>query len=200
MARYTGPKCRLCRREGEKLFLKGVRCGSPMCALVRRQQIPGQHGTSRARKISAYGTQLREKQKVKRLYGVLESTFRKYYFEAAQEKQETGLALLSILETRLDNVLYRLGFFASRAQSRQQIRYGVVRLNGKPVRTPSLRVKVGDALVVDSPLTPSRQADAFESSWLALEDDKTAKVLREPERDDIKDPIEEHLIVEYYSR
>lgn len=201
MSRYTGPKCRLCRREGIKLFLKGARCDSPMCALVRRQQVPGQHGSSLRRKITSYGKQLREKQKVKRLYGVSENQFRRYYFEAEKRGQDTGTALLTFLERRLDNVIYRLGLYDSRAQARQNIGYGKILLNGKVVKTPSLLVKVGDSVTLSQPLVIVPKSVGFDSSWLNLDEKSgSGKIIKFPERDDIKDPIEEHLIVEYYSR
>ena len=199
MARYTGPKCRLCRREGVKLFLKGARCEGPLCAITRRQQPPGQHGMS-SRPPRTYGRQLREKQKVKRIYGVLETQFRRYYSEAQKQKADTGSFLLTLLERRLDNVLYRLGAAASRAQARQMLLHGKVSLNGIPARVPSIQVHQGDVIGFDPKLTVNVREDNL-VPWLSYDSKKnTAEVVGLPERADIKDPIEEHLIVEYYSR
>jgi len=209
MARYTGAVCRLCRREGQKLFLKGDRCYTDKCSIERRGYAPGMHGNTRNKKMSEYGLQMREKQKAKRYYGLLESQFRSY-FELANNKQGvTGENLLGILETRLDNVAYRLGFAMSRAEARQLVRHGHFTVNGKKVNIPSYLVKPGDVLEL---CEGSRSLEKFKGSleanasrvvpkWLELDKNKTvAKVLAEPTREDIDLPIEEHLIVELYSK
>jgi len=208
MARYTGAVCRLCRREGMKLFLKGDRCYSNKCSISQRQYAPGQHGQGR-KKLSEYGLQLREKQKAKRYYGVLEKQF-KHYFELAEKKQGiTGENLLGILETRLDNVAYRLGFGTSRAEARQIVRHGHVTVNGKRVNIPSYLVSVGDVIAVaeKSKGTDSMKAILESTSgktvakWLDLNKDTAeAKVIAAPARDDIDIEIAEHLIVELYSK
>ena len=209
MARYTGAVCRLCRREGQKLFLKGDRCYTEKCALDRRAYAPGQHGNARNKKLSEYGLQLREKQKARRYYGVLESQFAQYFEMAAKRKGMTGENLLSILETRLDNVVYRLGFAMSRAEARQLVRHAHFTVNGKKVNIPSYLVKVGDVVELRE---KSRSLDKVKGSleanasrvipkWLDM--DKTtyvAKVVAVPAREDIDLPIEEHLIVELYSK
>ncbi len=199
MARYIGPKCRLCRREGVPLFLKGTRCEGTKCALLRRQQSPGQHANSH-RQLSPYGRQLREKQKAKRIYGVMEAQFRKYYREAEKHALMSGEKLLQILETRLDNVLFRLGVAHSRAHSRKMIQQKKILLNGKLVTTPSIRLSVGDVLsFADEKITLVREDR--EPTWLVYDKkNKQAKVNRLPEREDITEPVEEQLIVEYYSR
>lgn len=208
MARYTGAVCRLCRREGQKLFLKGDRCYSDKCALNRRQYAPGQHGQGR-KKLSEYGLQLREKQKAKRYYGILENQFR-HYFELAEKKQGvTGENLLSILETRLDNVAFRLGFGLSRAEARQLVRHGHITVNGKKVNIPSYLVSVGDVIAVKEASKGSEKLKAVLEStsgktvpkWLDLNKDTAeAKVIAAPVRDDIDLEIAEHLIVELYSK
>ncbi len=208
MARYTGAVCRLCRREGQKLFLKGDRCYSDKCALNRRQYAPGQHGQGR-KKLSEYGLQLREKQKAKRYYGILENQFR-HYFELAEKKQGvTGENLLSILETRLDNVAFRLGFGLSRAEARQLVRHGHITVNGKKVNIPSYLVSVGDVIAVKEASKGSEKLKAVLEStsgktvpkWLDLNKDTAeAKVIAAPARDDIDLEIAEHLIVELYSK
>lgn len=208
MARYTGAVCRQCRREGQKLFLKGDRCYSDKCSVSRRTYPPGQHGQGRS-KASEYGLQLREKQKTKRHYGLLESQF-KGYFEMANKKQGvTGENLLSILETRLDNVVYRLGFGMSRAEARQLVRHGHFTVDGKKVNIPSYLVKPGMIVALKN---KSRSLDKFKNNleansfrqppkWLELDATNfLAKVVAEPTREDIDLPIEEHLIVELYSR
>lgn len=210
MARYTEAVCRLCRREGHKLFLKGERCYTPKCAIDRRSYPPGQHGQQRRRKESEFGLQLREKQKVRRIYGIMERQFRRYYEEAARQKGVTGEILLQMLETRLDNVVYRLGFASSRPEGRQLVRHGHYLVNGKKVNIPSFRVKVGDAISVREKSSSSpkfkdiRELAAQHSSpgWLEKDPEKlTAKVLALPQREDIDDiPIAEHLIIERYSR
>ena len=209
MARYTGPVCRLCRRERMKLFLKGERCFKEKCAIERRGYPPGQHGQRRGRKTVGYGIQLREKQKVKRIYGVLESQFRLYFQEADRRKGITGENLLQMLERRLDNVVYSLGFASSRAQARQLVRHGHVLVNGKKTSIPSYQVRAGQAIAVreGSRKNPQVQA-ALESAmgrgvpdWLALDAENfTGKVQSLPRREDIKLPIQEQLIVELYSR
>ncbi len=208
MARYTGPVCRLCRREKMKLFLKGDRCFKEKCAIERRGYPPGQHGQRRGRRPMGYGIQLREKQKVKRIYGVLEKQFRSYFKQAERRRGITGETLLEMLERRLDNVVYSLGFASSRAQARQLIRHGHIRLNGRKVTIPSLQVKLGDSVEVKE---ASRKNDFVRASvetargrgipsWLELEADNfVGKVTALPTREDIKLPIEEQLIVELYS-
>ena len=208
MARYTGAVCRLCRREGAKLYLKGDRCYSDKCSLKRRQYAPGQHGQGR-KKLSEYGVQLREKQKAKRYYGILESQFRHYFELAAKKQGVTGENLLSILETRLDNVAYRLGFGMSRAEARQLVRHGHVTVNGKKVNIPSYLISVGDVIAVKEASKGSAKIKAVLESnsgksipkWLDLNKDTAeAKVIALPARDDIDLEIAEHLIVELYSK
>ena len=209
MARYTGAVCRQCRREGQKLFLKGDRCYTDKCAIDRRAYAPGQHGNARNKKLSEYGLQLREKQKARRYYGVLESQFRKYYEMANAQKGVTGENLLSILESRLDNVVYRLGFAMSRPEARQLVRHGHFTINGKKVDIPSYLVKPGEVIALRE---SSRSVDKFKASleangsrkapkWLDFNQNAlSAKVVAAPARDDIDLPIEEHLIVELYSK
>ena len=209
MARYIGPVCRLCRRERMKLFLKGDRCFKEKCAIERRSYPPGQHGTRRGRRMQGYGIQLREKQKVKRIYGVLERQFRIYFKNADRKKGITGENLLVILERRLDNVVYSLGFAASRAQARQLTRHGHVLVNGRKVSIPSYQVRPEDQIVIRD---KSRKNAFIRASvetargrgvpeWLELDPENfTGKVLRQPTREDIKLPIQEQLIVELYSR
>ncbi|MCL6489062.1 30S ribosomal protein S4 [Alicyclobacillus mali (ex Roth et al. 2021)] len=208
MARYTGPVCRLCRREGIKLYLKGERCFSEKCAVDKRPYAPGQHGQGRKR-TTEYGMQLREKQKARRYYGVLENQFERYYEEAARRRGVTGETLLQLLESRLDNVVYRLGLAASRAEARQLVRHGHIHVNGHRVDIPSFLVKEGDVVSVReksrdnarlkelAELIPSRTIPA----WLELDiENWTAKVLRRPARDEIDAPVQEQQIVEFYSR
>lgn len=199
MAHYTGPKCRLCRREGIKLFLKGSRCESPKCAIVRRQQAPGQHGNPRKRP-SDYGLQLREKQKARRIYGVLEKQFRRYIRKATRQKGDTGLFLLQELERRLDNIVYRFGLSFSRSHGRQLIRQGKIRINGQAVNIPSYSVSVGDKIEIsDKAVQLLRDPDKL--SWLSWDQrKKCGHVLALPKREEIKEPIDEKLIVEYYAR
>ena len=208
MARYTGPVCRLCRREGEKLFLKGQRCMSEKCSVGRRSYAPGQHGQGR-KKVSGYGLQLREKQKLRRIYGILEAQFARYYTQAEQKKGITGENLLQILESRLDNIVYRLNLAASRSEARQMVRHGFFKVNGKKVNIPSYLVKVGDVIqlkegATDSPLVKSIiEAHNGQNipEWLELDTNSwTARVKALPSRDQIDVPIQEQLIVEYYSR
>ncbi|MGB4600340.1 MAG: 30S ribosomal protein S4 [Trichlorobacter sp.] len=208
MARYTGPSCRLCRRENMELFLKGDRCYTDKCAMKRRNYPPGQHGQGRT-KISDYGTQLREKQKVKRLYGLLEKQFRSYFGRADRMKGVTGANLLSLLERRLDNVVYRLGFASSRAESRQLVRHGHFTLNGRKATIPSMQVKAGDVVDLrEKSRTVAAISDSMDAvvrrgvpQWLELDRDAfkgTVKSL--PVREDIVTPIQEQLIVELYSK
>ncbi|MBJ6725828.1 30S ribosomal protein S4 [Geomesophilobacter sediminis] len=208
MARYSGPVCRLCRREGAELFLKGERCFTDKCAIKRRSYPPGQHGQGRV-KVSDYGVQLREKQKVRRIYGILEKQFRGYFETADRMKGVTGENLLFLLERRLDNVVYRLGFATSRTEARQLVRHGHFTLNGRKVNIPSIQVKPGEVLQLRE---KSRKITAINESleavvrrgipqWLELDKDAakgTMKML--PVREDITMPIQEQLIVELYSK
>jgi small subunit ribosomal protein S4 len=207
VARYTGPVCRLCRREGLKLFLKGSRCFTEKCAIERRNYPPGQHGLGRSKR-SAYGEQLREKQKAKRIYGLMEGQFRRYFERAEREKGVTGENLLRLLERRLDNVVFRLGFAASRAEARQVVRHGHVQVNGRKVSLPSFLVKVGDQVQLRS--TSGLQERVTENlsagrgqvpQWLELAAPEKRGVIRSlPLRDDIQIPVQEQLIVELYSK
>lgn len=207
MARYTGSVCRLCRREGCKLFLKGDRCYSGKCSYVKRPQAPGVQSKSR-KKVSEYGIQLREKQKVKRAYGMLESQFEKYYGIAERMKGKTGTNLLQLLESRLDNVVYRLGLGDSRAQARQIVLHGHILVNGKKVDIPSYFVSSGDEITVKKKLADTerfkeiRESEARPMpSWLNMDNaNLTGRVVAAPAREDIDLTIEEHLIVEYYSK
>ena len=209
MARYTGAVCRLCRREGQKLFLKGERCYTGKCALERRAYAPGQHGQARNRKASEYGKQLRTKQYARRYYGVLEGQFR-HYFELANKKSGvTGENLLAILESRLDNVVYRLGFGTSRPEARQLVRHGHFTVNGQKVNIPSYLVKVGDVIAIKEESKSSEKiknviditASRVIPKWLDLDNNTlTGKVVAVAEREDIDLPLEEHLIVELYSK
>jgi small subunit ribosomal protein S4 len=207
LARYAGPVCRLCRREGMKLFLKGERCFKPSCAIEKRNYIPGEHGRDRRAKIVGYGLQLREKQKVKRMYGVLERQFRLYFERAVRQKGVTGENLLSQLERRLDNVVLRLGLAASHAQARQFVRHGHIRVNDQKVNVPSFLVRVGDEVAVKEKSRKNVQIlSALEisqavPSWLEVAPDQMkGKVVALPKRDDVAMPIEEHMIVELYSK
>lgn len=208
MARYTESVCRICRREGQKLFLKGDRCYTEKCAIAKRAYAPGQHGQGR-RKLSEYGTQLREKQKVRRAYGILEGQFA-HYFELANKKQGiTGENLLTLIERRLDNVVFRLGLAVSRPEARQLVSHAHFLVNGKKVNIPSYLVKVGDVITVAE---TSRKSVKFETilastesravpKWLDMNKDTLeGKVVAFADREDIDLPIEEHLIVEYYSK
>ncbi len=206
MAKYTDADCRLCRREGCKLFLKGDRCISSKCAMEKRPVAPGQHGAGR-KKVSDYGTQLREKQKVKRAYGVLEKQFRKYYEEAERMKGVTGTNMLSLLERRLDNVVYRMGIGDSRSESRQIVNHGHISVNGKRVNIPSYLVKVGDVIAVrenKKDLEMFKQLKGVKIAmpkWLEFNSDElVGKINALPQREDIDLNIQEHLIVELYSR
>ena len=206
MARSLGPKCKQCRREGMKLFLKGERCLTEKCAVERRSYPPGEHGRGRI-KQSEYLIQLREKQKARRYYGILEKQFRNYYEKAAKASGITGEALLRMLETRLDNVVYRLGFAASRAQARQIIRHGHFQVNGRRVNIPSFQVKPNDVVSlkagspVEQVVRDATDLTASVASWLQADHDNlTGKVLKLPERTDIDTPVQEQLIVELYSK
>lgn len=208
MARYSDPVCRLCRREGMKLFLKGDRCFKDKCAIERRNYAPGQHGRRR-NKVLGYGLQLREKQKVKRIYGVLERQFRLYFKSADQRQGITGENLLRQLELRLDNVVYSLGFAASRAQGRQLVRHGHIEVNGRKVNIPSYQVRKGDAIQVREKSRKNEQIrQAVETAsgrgipaWLELNAEQfRGAVLDLPKREDIRLPIQEQLIVELYSK
>lgn len=208
MARYTGAVCKLCRREGKKLFLKGDRCYSGKCALDRRAYAPGQHGQSR-KKTSEYGTQLRTKQTARRYYGVNESQFRKYFAMAEKQPGMTGENLLRICESRLDNIVYLLGWASSRAEARQLVNHGHFTVNGRKVNIPSYLCKAGETLAIRK---NSLDSDKFKAvleanasrpipAWLELDaDNNSAKVVSLPERDQILAPVEEHYIVELYSK
>lgn len=211
MARYTDAVCKLCRREGMKLFLKGERCLSPKCAIERRNSPPGMHGKKAAfkRKTSDYGLQLREKQKARRVYGVMEQQFRRYFKEASRRKGMTGTQLLSILESRMDNVVYRMGFADSRAQARQLVRHGHFDLNGRKTDIPSAMLKAGDVITVHP---GSRSTTYFKDraqlmvggrvpAWLSVSQaDMKGTVLAAPAREDVEIPLNDQLIVEFYSR
>ncbi len=208
MARYNESKCRLCRREGGKLFLKGDRCFTDKCAYDRRPYAPGQHGRLR-RKMSDYAVQLREKQKVRRMYGILEDQFRSYFHKADMMKGVTGTNLLVLLETRLDNVVYRMGFANSRNQARQLVRHGIFMRNGRRVDIPSMRVRVGDEITVREaarkiPVIQEAQeviARRGCPGWLDVDGAAFKGSVRAmPSREDIQFPINEQLIVELYSK
>mgnify|MGYP004643854211 FL=1 len=208
MARYTDEQCRICRREGQKLFLKGSRCYTDKCSISRRNYAPGQHGQKRA-KLSEYGTQLREKQKTKSYYGVGEKQFRGYFEMASNKKGVTGENLLQILESRLDNVVYRLGFGVSRTQARQLVNHGQFEVNGKKVDIPSYLVKAGDVITVreikkdNATIKANVEANAARPvpAWLELNNETlSGKVVRLASREDVDIPVEEHLIVELYSK
>ncbi len=207
MARYIEPSCRLCRREGQKLFLKGQRCYSSKCAIAKRGTTPGQHGASQTRrKQSEYGQQLRAKQKTKRFYGVKEKQFRTLYNRADRQRGNTGINMLRLLELRLDNIVYRLGFGESRAEARQLVSHGHFTLNGKKANIPSMTIKVGDEIAVSETaknLTRFKDMEFHRNvpEWLNLnETEKSGKVLQVPNREDVDVEVEERLIVEHYSR
>ena len=208
MARYKDEQCRICRREGQKLFLKGSRCYTDKCSVSRRNYAPGQHG-QRKSKLSEYGTQLREKQKTKSFYGVGEKQFRGYFEKASNKKGITGENLLQILESRLDNVVYRLGFGVSRPQARQLVTHGNIEVNGKKVDIASYLVKPGDVVAIreirkDNPVVKENiEANGARPvpEWLELDkDNMSGKVIRLANREDIDLPVEEHLIVELYNK
>lgn len=208
MAKYIGADCRQCRREGCKLFLKGERCLSKKCAFERNSNVPGQHGNGNMRKRnSEYSIQLREKQKVKRAYNLLEKQFYAYYVKASKEKGVTGTAMLSLLERRLDNVVYRLGLADSRAQARQYVNHGMFTLNGKNVDIPSIQVRVGDVIAIrenkaNKPMFKDlREVKFVTPKWLQMDvNSLSGKVIALPERDDIDLNIKENLIIEFYSK
>jgi small subunit ribosomal protein S4 len=210
LARYLGPVCRLCRREGMKLFLKGERCHSAKCAIERRNFVPGQHGKDRKSKMVGYGVQLREKQKTKRIYGLLERQFRNGFEKAAHAKGITGENMLSSLERRLDSVIYRMGFGTSRAQSRQVVRHGHVQVNGRKVDIPSFIVKPNDEVAIressknNPTVLAARDATAHapSPSWMDVDRDALkGRIIGMPRRDElVQIPINEQLIVELYSK
>ncbi|MBR2914860.1 MAG: 30S ribosomal protein S4 [Clostridia bacterium] len=210
MARYTGPACRLCRREGTKLFLKGERCFSDKCAVARRGQAPGQHGVAGGRKrTKEYGLQLREKQKAKRYYGILEKQFKTYFVKADKKPGQTGENLLTTIERRLDNVVYRMGMAESRREARQLVIHGHFRVNGKKVDIPSVILKKGDVITLRE---ASRKSEKIKMlienisarqvpAWIDMDKENIQATISElPTRADVDFPIEEHLIVELYSK
>jgi len=209
LARNLDPKCRQCRREGEKLFLKGEKCFTDKCAIEKRNFAPGQHGQKRAQRLSDYGVQLREKQKVRRIYGILEGQFRGYYAEADRRKGVTGENLLQLLECRLDNVTYRMGIGASRTEARQIVRHNSIKVNGKRVNIPSFQVKPGDVIeVAERSKQQLRIKGAMEAAeqrgfpeWLDV-DVKAFKgtFKARPQRDELPSTINESLVVELYSK
>lgn len=208
MARYTGPVCRLCRREGTKLYLKGDKCYTDKCPVSRRSYAPGQHGQAR-KKVSEYAIQLREKQKLRRIYGVFEAQFERYFEEAARRRGITGEILLQLLEMRLDNVVYRLGFASSRPEARQLVRHGHFAVNGKRVSIPSYQLKVGDVVSVrEKSRSLAKMKELAESAaqksipaWLKLDAENfTGTVAAVPTRDQIDIDVQEHMVVELYSR
>lgn len=208
MARYTGSVCRICRREGEKLYLKGDRCYTEKCAVGKRAYPPGQHGQGR-KKVSEYGIQLREKQKLRRMYGILERQFHNYFEEAERGRGVTGELLLQLLEIRLDNIVYRLGLSSSRNEGRQMVRHGFFAVNGKKINIPSYQLKPGDTIQIAENRTDSPRIKALVENaagkvvpeWLELDlNTMTAKVKNLPAREQIDVPVKEHLIVELYSR
>ena len=201
MARYTDAKCRLCRREGAKLYLKGARCLSEKCGVTRRPQAPGQHGTPRRARRSNYGIQLREKQKAKRVYGVLEKQFASYVKAALHEKGVTGENLIQKLESRLDNLVFKSGFAVSRAQARQLIRAGVFSVNDRPVTIPSIRLKPGDTLKPESFEKVHLREGFVLPEWLeAHVKEKFVKIAGLPTLEKYSEPVNVQLIIEYYSR
>jgi len=209
MARYIGPVCRLCRREGMKLFLKGERCYSEKCAIEKRNVPPGQHGRARKAKMVGYGIQLREKQKVKRTYGVLENQFRRYFEAADRQKGITGELLLQMLERRLDNVVYRIGFATSRAQARQLVRHGHFNVNGRKVDIPSYAVRQGDTVALrsssgENPIIQHAMEEVKGRGipeWLSFDSGRLAGLVSSlPTREQINLPVQEQLIVELYSK
>jgi small subunit ribosomal protein S4 len=208
LARYLGSKCRLCRREGEKLFLKGEKCFGSKCAMENRPFPPGQHGQRRGRN-SDYATQLREKQKLRRTYGVLEGQFRSYYHTADRVKGSTGTNLLQLLESRLDNVVYRMGFGASRSEARQLVRHNAITVNGIKSNIPSIKVKAGDVIAINEKAKNQlRIKGAMEAAqnrgivdWLDVDSSKLTGTFKNvPERSDLSADINEHLVVELYSK
>nr|VFJ43316.1 MAG: SSU ribosomal protein S4P [Candidatus Kentron sp. DK]VFJ56728.1 MAG: SSU ribosomal protein S4P [Candidatus Kentron sp. DK] len=210
MAKYTGPKCRLCRREGEKLFLKGEKCLSSKCPIESRPFPPGQHGQSRRVRLSDYALQLREKQKMRRVYSVLERQFRLYYKEADRRKGSTGENLLQMLESRLDNVVWRMGFAASRGESRQLVRHNGITVNGRKTNIPSYQLRPGDVVAVAEKAQKQFRVQAavditqqrgVTSDWLDVDAKKLEGIFKaRPERSDLPAEINENLVVELYSK
>ncbi|HEX4485056.1 MAG TPA: 30S ribosomal protein S4 [Terriglobales bacterium] len=209
MARYTGPVCRLCRREGMKLFLKGTKCFSEKCPIEKRNFAPGQHGKDRKAKIVGYGLQLREKQKAKRIYFTQEGQFRNYFEKASRSQGVTGELLLQQLERRLDNIVYRLGFGISRPQARQLVRHGHVHVDGRKVNIPSYQVSVGEEISIresSNKMPILEQSKEFAShqnapTWLSIDRDAfKGRIVSLPKRDEIQQPVNEQLIVELYSK
>ena len=209
MARYTDSSCKLCRRENLRLYLKGDRCYGDKCAFERRAYVPGQHGQRRGGKLSDFRVQLREKQKVKRIYGLLEKQFRGYYYRAEKQKGITGTNLLILLESRLDNVVYRMGFAASRKQARQLVRHNHFLVNNKKVNIPSYQVKPGDEIgAKDKSKKVSQVVEAMETvvrrgipEWIEVDKEKFKGTLKAlPNREDLTMPIQEQLIIELYSK
>ncbi len=209
MARYTGPDCKLCRAEGVKLFLKGKKCLSAKCPINNRNYPPGMHGRKRSAKLSDYGVQLREKQKAKRIYGILERQFRRYYHEAERRRGVTGENLLQLLESRLDSVIYRMGFANSRAQARQIIRHNHIKVNGIRVNIPSYHVRLGDTVeindksreipLITEALQLRRSAGGYE--WMEVNmKDMSGSMTRLPSVEEIGIPVKEQLIIELYSK
>ncbi len=209
MGKYIGPKCRLCRREGEKLLLKGLRCSTYRCSFEKKSYAPGEHGNARRMKLSNYGLQLREKQKVKRIYGLYEKQFRGYFKKAASKKDVTGAILFQYLERRLDNALFKCGFATSRSQARQLVGHGFVKVNDRAVNISSYLLKQGDEISIRinkkgqktfKDITEKTQESNI-PGWLEVDKEKLkAKVMRLPERGDVDFPVNEQLIVELYSR
>jgi small subunit ribosomal protein S4 len=208
MSDFHGPKCRQCRREGQKLFLKGTKCFSSKCPVEKRNTVPGQHGARRGR-LSDYGTMLREKQKVRRIYGLLEEQFRLYYQEAARRKGQTGHNLLALLESRLDSVVYRMGFGVSRSESRQLVNHKSVQVNGKTVNIASYLVQPGDVITVHQRAANQLRVKAaldfsdqqHDVDWVKVDNTKLqGTYVRLPERSDLSADINEQLIVEFYSK
>lgn len=209
MAKYKGPVCRLCRREGIRLYLKGDRCYTEKCAIERRAYVPGEHGQNRRQKETPYGHQLREKQKARRIYGVLESQFRNYFATAERKKGVTGEILLQLLETRLDNIVYRLGIAGSRAAARQVVRHGHITVNGRRVDIPSYQLRAGDLVAVREKsralphikTTVENRRRTEMQNWLDFDDKKMeGRLLQIPSRENIPVPVQEQLIVELYSK
>ncbi len=206
MGRYTKPTCKLCRREGEKLFLKGEKCSTEKCPFSKRSYAPGQHGRLVSRRISEYGIRLREKQKARRIYGLTEDQFEGYFDEASSKKGATGERLLEFLERRVDNVVYRLGFTTSRQAARQMVRHGGIEVDGRKVNIPSFRVRPGNLIKVRPKYVALAKAalekfpDRTPPAWLTVTGEIEGKVVALPKREEIDTVLEEHLIVEYYSR
>ena len=209
MARYIGPVCRLCRREAMKLFLKGERCYTEKCAIEKRNFAPGQHGKSRKQKLAGYGVQLREKQKVKRIYGIAERQFRCYYYKAVRQKGVSGHLLIQMLERRLDNVVYRMGFASDHAEARQLVRHGHFTINGKKINIPSYLIRPKDIVAVrESSQKMARINEALAAvdrrgvpQWIQLDKDNfRGAIVQMPSREDVTLPIREQLIIELYSK